>query len=123
MSAPARKANQRPRQARRDPSPSPIAALAATLAEMQADLRGIHARLDALSGPPLPPLPEGFVNLRTAARESGFSAEAVRLWAISRAIGAMRRGGAWFVKLDDVRAYCRRRFGNLDPHAKPQKGW
>jgi hypothetical protein len=105
MTAPARKPRPRPRQARREASG--VEAFAGVVTEMQADIRALYKRIEAMSPPPLPPLPPGFVNLRTAARESGFSAEAVRLWAVAGAIGALRRGGAWFVKLADVVAHAR----------------
>jgi hypothetical protein len=102
MTAAARKPRQRPRLARGEASspssssPSGIAALAATMAEMQADLRGVHARLDRLDGPQRPPA--DYVPLKVAAGLSGFSVETMRTRAVNREVDALRIGGKWFVK-------------------------
>jgi hypothetical protein len=70
MTAPARKTRQRPAPGQREASPSrhagntnspetaliapsPIEVLAAQFAEMQADMRQMRARVDAMSPPPL----------------------------------------------------------------------
>jgi hypothetical protein len=107
----ARKANQRPALPRRVPTadrirgqnapkfatPSPIAQLAAALAEVQHDLRQLAERVDGLCAPQRPP--SDYVPLKVAAAVLGFSIETMRMRAVHREVDARRVGGKWFVKV------------------------
>jgi hypothetical protein len=107
MTAPARKTRPQPALARGE-APG-VAALATLFAEQAADIRELRqevSELRAARAPAAWPIPVGYVSLKSAARESGFSPEAIRLWAVAGAISAIRRGGAWFVKLADVMAHA-----------------
>jgi hypothetical protein len=82
------------------------------LAEMRADLDRLLRKDKAAT-------PRGYCNLKTAAFESGFAGETIRLWCVAGAVRTRRFGGKWLVKLADVKA--RRRLGNLDTAPNPNR--
>jgi hypothetical protein len=75
------------------------------IAEMRADLDRLLKK-DKVS------VPRGYCNLKTASFETSYAVETIRLWCVAGAVRARRSGGAWLVRLADVKA--RQRFGNLD---------
>jgi hypothetical protein len=81
-------------------------------AELMMLLAEMRANLDKLLRKDKTAALRGYCNLKTAAFESGFAGETIRLWCIAGAVRARRDGGQWFVRLADVKA--RRRFVNLD---------
>jgi len=77
-----------------------LRALACELIEALADLQAYRAIVESLPAPP--PVGSGWVSLKAAADYSGYSVEAIRLWAARREINAVRSGGRWLVRLASV---------------------
>ena len=73
-------------------------ALAARISALQDELAVL--RLQMAGG--------GLVCLKIAAATCGYSSEAIRLWAVSGRVSAVRQGGRWGVDLNSAVAYATR---------------